>query len=756
MPLPLNPTNNQTATVNGILYTYNSTKGAWSVTTNSEASYNMSAITASGLVTAANIKTTAGVFWANGASALTGAAGGSTNSIQYNSSNTFAGATNFTYTAQSGNVVIGATTATSSATTGALVVAGGVGIAGNLWAGGNSIVFSGSAPTLTFSASNPVISASSWINFPGGAYFSNGVVYMEAAIRARGGIVNDTGTRILTIDSTSQLSVANTMSSTSTTTGALLVAGGIGVAGQGVFGGNLSVGNNSNGRANLMVFGGNLNAGVGSSVALAEFHTTNLNSSYLRITNNRHAQGADWTSANTRIQQMTDVTPQGYIEFNPVGATYGVAIGSGTTEIMRLASSGNVVINATTASTSTTTGALVVKGGAGIAGQVTAGNVMTTSGVFWANGSAYSSGSGGGLTWTTVQTANVTAVVNTAYPINTTSSNITVTLPASVAAGSQIQLVDYARTFSSRNVKLYPNGLKITSNTANVNLTYSGTAVTLVYIDSTQGWLPVSGFSSPPIGIYTVDYIVVAGGGGGGGWGGGGGAGGLVSGTSLVLTPGVTYSAIVGGGGTAGTTAYTGGGNGGNSSFTGLTTAVGGGGGGWHSSNPGYSGGSGGGGSASGGAGGSGTAGQGNNGGTGGGFDGANYYGGGGGGGASGAGSTYVSYVGGAGGAGTLWLNGTYYAGGGGGHTHGSVSASNSSGGAGGGGAGGNYSQNRSPVGGTANTGGGGGGGYAGSTGGSGVVIIRYLTPQRASGGTITITGGYVYHTFNSSDNFIA
>jgi hypothetical protein len=36
------------------------------------------------------------------------------------------------------------------------------------------------------------------------------------------------------------------------------------------------------------------------------------------------------------------------------------------------------------------------------------------------------------------------------------------------------------------------------------------------------------------------------------------------------------------------------------------------------------------------------------------------------------------------------------------------------------------------------------------------VVIIRYLTPQRASGGTITITGGYVYHTFNSSDNFIA
>lgn len=313
MPLPSNPSNNQTAVVNGILYTYNSTKGAWTVSTNSEVSYTMSAVTATGLVTAGNIKTTSGIFWSNGAP-LGGSAGGTTNQIQYNSSNSFAGATNFTYTAASGNVVIGATTATSS-----------------------------------------------------------------------------------------------------TTTGALVVAGGVGVAGQGVFGGNLTVGNMNQTRANLLVFGGNLNAGVGSSIALAEFYTTHANGSYLRILNNRHTQGADWTSANTRIQQMIDVSPQGYIEFNPVGATWGLAVGSGTTEIMRLLPSGNVVINATTASTSTTTGALVVAGGVGIAGQVTAGNVMTTSGVFWANGAAYSSGSGGGAIATTgiflnsnVITANAT------------------------------------------------------------------------------------------------------------------------------------------------------------------------------------------------------------------------------------------------------------------------------------------------------------------------------------------------------------
>jgi hypothetical protein len=51
----------------------------------------------------------------------------------------------------------------------------------------------------------------------------------------------------------------------------------------------------------------------------------------------------------------------------------------------------------------------------------------------------------------------------------------------------------------------------------------------------------------------------------------------------------------------------------------------------------------------------------------------------------------------------------------------------------------------------------GGGGGGAGGNGGSGVVIIRYLgSVQRSTGGTVTITGGYVIHTFTSSGTFIA
>ena len=64
-------------------------------------------------------------------------------------------------------------------------------------------------------------------------------------------------------------------------------------------------------------------------------------------------------------------------------------------------------------------------------------------------------------------------------------------------------------------------------------------------------------------------------------------------------------------------------------------------------------------------------------------------------------------------------------------------------------------------VSGIANTGGGGGGnevqGGAGGAGGSGIVIVRYQgSASRATGGTITISGGYVYHTFTGSGTFVA
>ena len=59
-----------------------------------------------------------------------------------------------------------------------------------------------------------------------------------------------------------------------------------------------------------------------------------------------------------------------------------------------------------------------------------------------------------------------------------------------------------------------------------------------------------------------------------------------------------------------------------------------------------------------------------------------------------------------------------------------------------------------------ANTGGGGGGGShynsnnKGGDGGSGIVIVRYSGPQKATGGTISTVAGYTIHTFTSSGTF--
>ena len=175
------------------------------------------------------------------------------------------------------------------------------------------------------------------------------------------------------------------------------------------------------------------------------------------------------------------------------------------------------------------------------------------------------------INWQTgdIKTASFTASANEGYFLNTTSGQITVTLPASPTAGDVVAVKDYADTFDTNKAILNANGNKIQGSTTNFDITVEGTAAILLYVDSTKGWLLVdqskaadiseqqlfvtatggtittSGnfkihtFTGPgtfcvscagnPIGSNTVDYLVVAGGGAGGSQGnnsGGGGAGG--------------------------------------------------------------------------------------------------------------------------------------------------------------------------------------------------------------------------------------
>jgi hypothetical protein len=273
-------------------------------------------------------------------------------------------------------------------------------------------------------------------------------------------------------------------------------------------------------------------------------------------------------------------------------------------------------------------------------------------------GTATNFGATGAASWTTTVKTNsdsgFTATAGEGYFLNTTAGTISVNLPAG-SAGAVVAFKDYAKTWDTNNVTLVQNGSdKIGGSTVNAILTTEGAAVTLVFIDSTQGWLvtddglqstastaqfvsasggnsvATSGcgnfklhtFTSPgtftvcsagnACGSNTIDYLVVAGGASGGrGRSGGGGAGGfrlsngygspapkmspLASPTALPVTA-TGYPVTVGAGGAAQTSSAAGN-NGSNSIFAGTTTITSaGGGGGGQDGTTGGDGGSGGGG----------------------------------------------------------------------------------------------------------------------------------------------------------------
>ena len=399
-------------------------------------------------------------------------------------------------------------------------------------------------------------------------------------------------------------------------------------------------------------------------------------------------------------------------------------------------------------------------------------------------GTATNFGATGSASWTTtVKTSTFTAVAGEGYFVNTTGGAVTVNLPAGVA-GAVVAVKDYAGTFDTNAVTLVQNGSdKIGGSTDNKRLGTEGIAATLIFIDSTQGWLVTDdGLQSSLAGLtYSADFLVIAGGGAGGSQkAGGGGAGGYrasfnsetsggggSSETALQLSPGTTYTITVGGGGAGVSSGPTAKGNDGvassitGSDITDITTVGGGGGGNDGSPNgAGRDGGSGGGAGGNGPnpvAGGSGTTNQG--------FDGGNGYagpsasgGGGGGAGAVGVSITGDGQAGGNGGTGvasTITGSSVTRAGGGGGINE--SSAGSGSGGSGGGGGGANGGGSA----GSTNTGSGGGAthnsGNSGA-GGSGVVVLRVATSDYSStttgSPTVSTSGSDTIMVFNSSGSY--
>ena len=99
---------------------------------------------------------------------------------------------------------------------------------------------------------------------------------------------------------------------------------------------------------------------------------------------------------------------------------------------------------------------------------------------------------GGGTSWQAVKTSNFTAAAGQGVFCNTSGGAFTLTLPASPAIGDQVSFIDYAGTFDSNNLTIGRNSSKIHGADSDLTVATERAANTLVFTDSTQGWLLTS------------------------------------------------------------------------------------------------------------------------------------------------------------------------------------------------------------------------------------------------------------------------
>jgi hypothetical protein len=435
---PTSPIDGEPVTVNGILYTYNASKGAWKRAVSSINNLDVAGnITAVGNITAGNITAisnssakkffvTDGVFWSGNGVAFASSTYSNANVASYllTGANIGSGST-------TANLVAAATTTSTSTTTGALVVAGGAGIAGNLWIAntgdvsanigalflGNATtqanlgtLFLGNATTQanlgafqTFSNANAATQATSinTINANLGAYqlYANaniGTLFLgNATTNANLGTLflgNATtqanlGTLFLGNATTqANLGAFQTFSNANAATQATSINTINANLGSFQSYANTKIGTNTN--SNLVVVAtttststttGALVVGGGVGIAGALFTGGIIDATGNIV--------ADSGVASTSSTTGALIVNGGAGVSGNLFAAGNVILGSGTTS--------NVVANATTVSTSTTTGALVVRGGAGVAGNVYADRFYTANGIFWSgNGAAYAAGGG--------------------------------------------------------------------------------------------------------------------------------------------------------------------------------------------------------------------------------------------------------------------------------------------------------------------------------------------------------------------------
>lgn len=410
------------------------------------------------------------------------------------------------------------TIASTSTSTGSLVVSGGVGIGGALYAG--SINTSGSGVFGNITINNSTLSGTSGLTIAAGGTIttannvsltsvSNTSLTLAGGMSIAGNasvsgnviVAGNTISPILsgstlssgnltiranTIDTTgtitipSETSITNNTASTSTSTGALLVAGGVGISGSVFIGGNGSIAGNMAVTGNLTV-SGIMSIGTFSATNMTVNNITGITGTTMVVTGSNIISGMTITGSSAASGQMTLIST--------TSATKATA---------------GILMPETIASTSTSTGTLVVSGGVGIGGTMYANGINTSNGTITTltvSGTANISDATittlsstgatvGTLTMTgtvsgvniimsgNVSAATVTGTTSISTPLITRTGTLTLTGTTGVTTGSQMSVTNTtASTSTSTGAFTVAGGVGIGGSLYIGNLSLSGTTI---------------------------------------------------------------------------------------------------------------------------------------------------------------------------------------------------------------------------------------------------------------------------------------
>ena len=301
----------------------------------------------------------------------------------------------FTGTVNTPSISITNTTVSTSASTGALQVTGGAGIGGNVYVGATTISVTGNT-----SQGALVVSGGAGI---GGNVSVGGNIFLNT-----GNSIYVNGALITTGGTSGNVVATSTTASTSTSTGALQVAGGAGIVG------DLYIGGTTVGITQSMVGLGNVDNTSDADKPVSTAQQTAIDSKANLASPEFTGTVTGITSSMVGLGNVDNTSDAN----KPVSTAQQTALDSkanlASPAFTGIVNSQSISVTASTVSTNTSTGALLVSGGAGIGGNVSiGGNIFLNEGnSIYVNGIVLSTGGG---TNTSVASSAASLSKNTTY-----------------------------------------------------------------------------------------------------------------------------------------------------------------------------------------------------------------------------------------------------------------------------------------------------------------------------------------------------